>query len=36
MKTVSHPIANAAEGNGNAAASILNQTSFFRVVFAFF
>ena len=36
MKTVSHPIITTAEGNENASALILNQNSFFRVVFAFF
>lgn len=35
MKTVFHPIITAAEGNENASASILNQNSFFRVIFTF-
>ena len=36
MKTVSQPIITMAEGNENASLSILNENSFFRVVFAFF
>lgn len=36
MKTDSHPIITSAEGNENASASILNQSVFFRVIFAFF
>lgn len=36
METVFYPIITTAEGNENASASLLNQNSFFRVVFAFF
>lgn len=35
-ETVFYPIVTIAEGNENASASILNQNSFFRVIFAFF
>lgn len=36
METVFDPIITTAEGNENASASILNQNSFFGVIFAFF
>lgn len=36
MKTVFHCIITTAEGSENASASIENQNSFFRVIFAFF
>lgn len=36
IETVFYPIITTAEGNENASASLLNQNSFFRVIFAFF